>query len=118
MLANDRLLHLHTHGLGSRMPSVVSSVPGGSQLKLMLSFRFQPTREFSAEFKAVWKPLRSNSNVDSPISEMIAFAIEHTPMKRLGQPEDLARVVAFLCSEAAGWITGQVIVADGGYSAL
>ena len=50
--------------------------------------------------------------------EMIEFAIEHTPMKRLGQPEDLARVVGFLCSEASGWITGQVIVADGGYSAL
>jgi enoyl-[acyl-carrier protein] reductase III len=50
--------------------------------------------------------------------EMIAFAIEHTPMKRLGQPEDLARVVRFLCSKDAGWVTGQVIVADGGYSAL
>ena len=50
--------------------------------------------------------------------EMIAFAIEHTPMKRLGQPKDLARIVRFLCSEDAEWITGQVIVADGGYSAL
>ena len=50
--------------------------------------------------------------------QMIKFAIEHTPLKRLGQPEDLARVVRFLCSEDAGWVTGQVIVADGGYSAL
>jgi enoyl-[acyl-carrier protein] reductase III len=49
---------------------------------------------------------------------MIEFAIEHTPLKRLGQPEDLARVVRFLCSEDAGWVTGQVIVADGGFSAL
>jgi enoyl-[acyl-carrier protein] reductase III len=49
---------------------------------------------------------------------MIEFAIEHTPLKRLGQPEDLARVVRFLSSPDAGWVTGQVIVADGGYSAL
>ena len=49
---------------------------------------------------------------------MIEFAVEHTPLKRLGQPEDLARVVRFLSSPDAGWVTGQVIVADGGYSAL
>ncbi len=50
--------------------------------------------------------------------EMISFAIEHTPLKRLGQPDDLARVVRFLASDDARWITGQVIVADGGFSAL
>ncbi len=48
--------------------------------------------------------------------KLIEFAVEYTPMKRLGQPEDLARVVRFLASEDASWITGQVIVADGGFS--
>ena len=43
-----------------------------------------------------------------------ARAIERTPMKRLGQPEDIAKVVAFLCSDLAGFITGQNIVVDGG----
>ena len=51
-------------------------------------------------------------------AELVDFAVQRTPMGRLGQPEDLARVVAFLASEAAGWITGQVIVADGGFSVL
>lgn len=36
------------------------------------------------------------------------------PLGRHGQPEDIAGVGAFLCSPAAGYITGQVIVADGG----
>jgi 3-oxoacyl-[acyl-carrier protein] reductase len=36
------------------------------------------------------------------------------PMGRLGTPQDVARVVAFLASEAAGWVTGQVIRARGG----
>jgi 3-oxoacyl-[acyl-carrier protein] reductase len=38
------------------------------------------------------------------------------PMRRLGQPEDIARVVAFLASAESAYITGQVIVADGGLS--
>ncbi|HEY1274177.1 MAG TPA: SDR family oxidoreductase [Thermoleophilaceae bacterium] len=41
---------------------------------------------------------------------------ELTPMGRIGTPEDAARLVAFLCSPDAGWITGQLIVSDGGYS--
>jgi 3-oxoacyl-[acyl-carrier protein] reductase len=39
-----------------------------------------------------------------------------TALGRLGRPEDAAALVAFLCSDAAGWITGQVLRADGGFS--
>jgi 3-oxoacyl-[acyl-carrier protein] reductase len=38
----------------------------------------------------------------------------NVPLKRLGKPEDIARVAAFLCSEDADYITGQVIAIDGG----
>ncbi len=41
-----------------------------------------------------------------------------TPMGRLGTPEDIGNVVALFCSEQAGWITGQVIYADGGASLM
>lgn len=37
------------------------------------------------------------------------------PFGRLGTPEDAARVIAFLASDEAGWITGQVIHSDGGF---
>jgi enoyl-[acyl-carrier protein] reductase III len=47
---------------------------------------------------------------------MLAIARDRTPAGRLGEPEDIARVVAFLCSDDAEWIRGQLIVADGGYS--
>jgi 3-oxoacyl-[acyl-carrier protein] reductase len=40
--------------------------------------------------------------------------VAHTALKRLGQPEDIARVVAFLAGPDSGWITGQVLHADGG----
>lgn len=36
------------------------------------------------------------------------------PLKRLGVPEDIGSVVAFLLSDDAGWLTGQVVVIDGG----
>ena len=41
-------------------------------------------------------------------------AQEQIPMKRFGTAEDIAEVVAFLASEKAGYITGQVISVDGG----
>jgi 3-oxoacyl-[acyl-carrier protein] reductase len=36
------------------------------------------------------------------------------PLKRLGLPEDIGSVVAFLLSDDASWMTGQVVVVDGG----
>lgn len=40
---------------------------------------------------------------------------EQTPIGRLGTPEDIANAVAFLASDEASFITGQVLTADGGY---
>jgi enoyl-[acyl-carrier protein] reductase III len=41
-----------------------------------------------------------------------------TPMGRLGTPADVGKAVALLCSEGAGWITGQVVNVDGGASLM
>jgi len=40
--------------------------------------------------------------------------LTNVPLKRMGQPEDIAKVVAFLCSPDADYITGQVLAVDGG----
>ena len=40
--------------------------------------------------------------------------LDRIPMGRFGTPEDVANAVAFLCSEGAGYITGQVLTIDGG----
>jgi 7-alpha-hydroxysteroid dehydrogenase len=38
----------------------------------------------------------------------------HTPLKRLGEPEDMANAALFLCSPAAAWISGQILTVSGG----
>jgi enoyl-[acyl-carrier protein] reductase III len=48
--------------------------------------------------------------------EMVHEVEKRTPFGRVGKPEEVADVVSFLCSDRAKWITGQVVVVDGGYS--
>ncbi len=47
-------------------------------------------------------------------AQILETAQQLIPLKRLGEPEDVAKAVAFLCSDGAAYITGQVICVDGG----
>jgi NAD(P)-dependent dehydrogenase (short-subunit alcohol dehydrogenase family) len=46
--------------------------------------------------------------------DALAFRNERTPLRRIGTPEEVGAVIAFLASPAAGFITGEVVVVDGG----
>ena len=48
-------------------------------------------------------------------SDTLAALAEDTPLGRLGKPEDIAALVSFLASDAASFITGQVVTSDGGF---
>ncbi len=50
--------------------------------------------------------------------EAKARIMSRTPMKRLGEPEEIADVVAFLLSDASSYVTGEIVVVDGGRMTL
>lgn len=56
-------------------------------------------------------PLTAKLNADP---EIVARRAAMTAIKRLGTPEDIANIVAFLCSERSGYVTGADIMATGG----
>lgn len=47
---------------------------------------------------------------------MVRYFETTTPLRRLAEPEDIARVIAFLVGQDSGWLSGQVLTADGGLS--
>ena len=51
---------------------------------------------------------------DEISEEMRSLMLQNTPLGRLGDPEDVAGAVRFLCSDAAKFITGEVLLVDGG----
>ena len=77
------------------------------------------TRQLAAEVA----PLRITVNAVGPgpsdtgwmDDALRAERLPRFPMGRIGRPADAARLVAFLCSDEAEWITGQVIHSDGGF---
>lgn len=84
------------------------------------------TRSLAAEFAP---GIRFNaiapSLTDTPLAARLLegetkqeAAAQRHPLKRFGKPEDMAETAAFLLSEKASWITGQVLHIDGGYGAL
>jgi len=58
-------------------------------------------------------------NIETPMTSVVPDklrdrAIEQTPLKRTGKPEEIASVASFLASPDSSYLTGQVICADGG----
>jgi len=48
-------------------------------------------------------------------ADYLEEVLDHTPMRRIGEPEEVAAAVAFLCLPAASYITGEVVAVDGGF---
>ena len=49
-------------------------------------------------------------------NDLASQMAEEYPLRRLGRPEDIANAMLFLASDEAGWITGETLVIDGGFS--
>jgi NAD(P)-dependent dehydrogenase (short-subunit alcohol dehydrogenase family) len=57
---------------------------------------------------------RIGDDAFAKMPELVTEAAAGIPFGRLGRPEDIGRVIAFLLGEGSGWVTGQVLEASGG----
>ena len=61
-------------------------------------------------------PLNAEARAKSPT--VVQNFLEHTPLGRTGQPEDIVGPALFLASDLSAYVTGDIVMADGGYRAI
>jgi NAD(P)-dependent dehydrogenase (short-subunit alcohol dehydrogenase family) len=61
-------------------------------------------------------PLNATVRANSP--ELVKVFIDHTPLGRAGKPEDIVGPAIFLASDMSAYVTGSIVMADGGYRTI
>ena len=103
--------------VSSSKPSVAYDVSKGAVRQMTISLAAE-VAPLGINVNAVAPGTVETEMTRSSISteEGRAWQLARIPIGRLGKPDDIAGVVAFLCSSEADYITGHVLVADGGWT--
>jgi NAD(P)-dependent dehydrogenase (short-subunit alcohol dehydrogenase family) len=99
---------------GGLVPAYTASKGGVAQLTKALAVAWAPNIRVNAIAPGwIETELTRAAQADAARSDAI---VARTPFARWGKPDDIGGAVVFLCSQAAGFITGTVLPVDGGYS--
>ena len=102
---------------GFSFHSIVSSSKGAIEgLTRALAAEFSPSIRVNCIAPSITDTPLAGSLLNTP-EKKEANAIRH-PLKKVGEPKDIANAVAFLISEESAWMTGQIMHIDGGISNL
>jgi Tropinone reductase 1 len=124
-LAHPHLVQ-HAHAAIVNVGAAVGerSVHNGSLHSVTKAALHQLTRELACEWArdgirvnavAPWYIRTQQSQSDLAHPDVLDEVLERTPMQRIGEPEEVAATIAFLCLPAASYITGECIAVDGGF---
>jgi 3-oxoacyl-[acyl-carrier protein] reductase len=108
-----RILHTSTGGTEMAMPNgglYAASKAAGERIAFGLAKELGP-RGITVNVVSPGVTDTDGLTLSGPAREQL---VAQTPLGRLGQPQDVAEVYAFLASDEAGWVTGQLIQANGG----
>lgn len=96
----------------ARMASYGSSKAAVNHLTRNMAFDLGPKR---IRVNAIAPGAVKTAALASVLTPDIEKAmLKHTPLGRLGEPDDIANAALFLCSPAAAWISGQILTVSGG----
>ncbi|KVV51467.1 3-ketoacyl-ACP reductase [Burkholderia territorii] len=110
-----RIMNLTTSVTGVRLPTYAVYIATKCAVEGLTQVLAQELRGRRISVNAVAPgPVATELFLSGKSPELIERMEKMNPMERLGQPEDISAVVAFLASPQGGWINGQVVRANGG----
>ena len=56
--------------------------------------------------------------IETPLNEKVRATNDHTPLGRAGKPDDIVGPAIFLASDLSAYVTGTIVMADGGYRVI